>query len=69
MLIDKGYYDYDYEKPNCGRVVQDVAPKNQEETQKMVARFGIGTAKPKPTIEELQKMAMDEIGETPKENK
>lgn len=62
MLIDKGYYDYDYEKPKRPRVV-DVAPKNQEETRKMVARFGIGVSA-KPTAEELQKLVMSEIGET-----
>ena len=60
MLIDKGYYDYDYQEPKAK--VQDVAPKNEAETKKMLARFGIGV---KETAEDLQRIAMVEENEQP----
>lgn len=70
--MDKGYYDYDYQEPKR-KAVEDVAPKNREETQKMLARFGVGTSKPKvevaksdiDRISELQNMAMESLGESP----
>ena len=60
MLMDKGYYDYDYKEMEAK--VVDVAPKSKEETRKMVSRFGVGVAD-KSSAEELQKMAMESINE------
>lgn len=56
--MDKGYYDYDYSEPKR-KAVEDVAPRSKEETKSLVARFGVGTAKPKLTAEELQNVIMD----------
>lgn len=59
MLLDKSYYDYDYERPP--RKVENVAPKSKEETLKQLARFGVATAKSKDkasVIDELQKEVM-----------
>lgn len=63
MLIDKGYYDYDYDskvidkKPDYTDTV-----KTDEEVSSMLSRFGIG--KPKEEIknmnpEEIQEYAMN----------
>ena len=57
MLIDKGYYDYDFEAVKKAKV-EDVAPRNREETQKLVARFGIGV---KPSVAQGEGMSVDEL--------
>lgn len=44
MLIDKGYYDYDYEAPKGKRTGGVTKAKSDEETAKMLSRFGVGTA-------------------------
>lgn len=44
MLIDKGYYDYDYEAPKGNRTGGVTKAKSDEETAKMLSRFGVGTA-------------------------
>ena len=67
MLIDKGYYDYDFKavekKPK--QLLYEDTVKSEEETRSMLARFGIGTAvqqEPKDMdMEELQKYAMNDI--------
>ena len=63
MLLDKSYYDYDYERPP--RKVENVAPKSKEETLKQLARFGVGVAARKESADELQRMAMEAGGEPP----
>lgn len=59
MLIDKGYYDYDYEKPK----EKPTQPKNygesvrsDEEMRKILSRFGWGQSKKKQplTPDEMQ---------------
>lgn len=66
MLIDKGYYDYDYQEPKAK--VQDVAPKNADETKKMLARFGVGVARKAvaESAEELQRLGMESVSESGK---
>lgn len=69
MLIDKGYYDYDYKavakKP--ARILFEDTVKDEEQTRNMLARFGIGVAKKKDPkemdMEELQEYAMNDTKE------
>lgn len=42
MLMDKGYYDYDYSKPQ-ERQTHKAKPKSKEELDAMMARFGFKT--------------------------
>jgi hypothetical protein len=42
MLMDKGYYDYDYSAPEKKQPCI-VKPKNKEELNSMMARFGFRT--------------------------
>ena len=61
LLLDKGYYDYDYEhvKEKAKRHEQ-----SEERTQRMMDRFGFGKVKSlkseKDTAEELQKRLLEE---------
>ena len=63
MLIDKGYYDYDFKavaKKQKQLLYEDTV-KSEEETRSLLARFGIGTAMKAPKdmdMEELQEYAM-----------
>ena len=63
MLIDKGYYDYDFKavaKKQKQLLYEDTV-KSEEETRSLLARFGIGTAMKEPKdmdMEELQEYAM-----------
>ena len=55
LLLDKGYFDYDYEK--CERELRwEDTVKSDEEVSSMLSMFGIGTrAKKKPeTLEDIQ---------------
>ena len=62
MLVDKGYYDYDFErKVKVERILVENTMKSEEETRSLLARFGIG--KPKESLEELQEMAMTQLNE------
>lgn len=63
MLIDKGYYDYDFErKAKVERILVENTMKSEEETRSLLARFGIGNAKrSEESLEELQEMAMKEM--------
>lgn len=59
--IDKGYYDYDYEKPEGEDeivTVEDTAMAD-DELQDALAMFGWN--KPKPTLEDLQKEALEDL--------
>lgn len=65
MLVDKGYYDYDFErKVKVERILVENTMKSEEETRSLLARFGFGIAEPKEeSLEELQEMAMNELNE------
>lgn len=58
LLLDKGYFDYDYEKPERPEesATFDNTVKSDEEVENMLSLFGIGTrSKKKPeTLEEIQ---------------
>lgn len=65
MLLDKSYYDYDYEAVE-EKSVTPQKPKSKREVSAMLSRFGfqtkIGTDKKKPlSPEELQAEVMAEI--------
>lgn len=66
MLIDKGYYDYDFKavaKKQKQLLYEDTV-KSEEETRSLLARFGIGVESKEPKdmdIEELQEYAMNDI--------
>lgn len=64
MLVDKGYYDYDFErvKANAQLLWEDTV-KNETETRNLLARFGIGKPK-EQSIEELQEYVMSENSKT-----
>lgn len=63
MLIDKGYYDYDYkfiEKP----VVAESTVMSDDKLQKVMSKFGFGSRKKdikSMNMEELQSYAMKQI--------
>lgn len=64
MLMDKGYYDYDYTEPQR-KPKTELKEKSEEEVGAMLARFGFKTKlrskEPKPmTAEEMQRIAMEE---------
>lgn len=63
MLIDKGYYDYDFEVVEKTVTFEDTI-KTDEEVSEMASRFGFGAKKTKKlsemTAEELQAHAMKE---------
>ena len=67
MLIDKGYYDYDFKAvaKRQKQLLYEDTVKSEEETRSMLARFGIGTASQKDPkdmdMEELQEYAMNDI--------
>lgn len=62
-LIDKGYYDYDYEYVEKKKEMTAHA-KSDEEMQQRLARFGFATRMVKEeTPEELQQLAMSENNE------
>jgi hypothetical protein len=64
MLIDKGYYDYDFEHPKTKvkQALYEDTVKSEKETLGLLARFGIGKRK-EESIEELQELAMKELNE------
>lgn len=68
MLIDKGYYDYDYQEPKAQATKTksyDESVRSDDEMQSILSRFGWG--KPKEshplTAEEAQRIAMEKIKE------
>lgn len=66
MLIDKGYYDYDFKavaKMQKQLLYEDTV-KSEEETRNLLAIFGIGVGQKEPkdmNMEELQEYAMNDI--------
>lgn len=66
MLIDKGYYDYDFKavaKKQKQLLYEDTV-KSEQETRSLLARFGIGSKAKEPKdmdMEELQEYAMNDI--------
>lgn len=66
MLVDKGYYDYDFEqkKKKVRQALYEDTVKSESEVRGLLARFGIGNAKrSEESLEELQEMAMKEIAQ------
>lgn len=70
MLVDKGYYDYDFErkKEKVRQALYEDTVKSESEARGLFARFGIGTASASQSVEhseesleELQEMAMKEM--------
>ena len=63
MLVDKGYYDYDFErkKEKVRQALYEDTVKSESEVRGLLARFGIGQAKSEESLEELQEMAMKEM--------
>lgn len=64
QLIDKGYYDYDYERVEKPEEKMDWADtvKSDEEVQDMVALFGFGRKKKPETDEEIQEYLIKQEG-------
>lgn len=64
MLVDKGYYDYDFErvKANAQLLYEDTV-KSDSEVRGLLSRFGIGKPK-EQSIEELQEYVMSENSKT-----
>lgn len=60
MLIDKGYYDYDYEEPKNKRNSAPRKAKSDAETKSMLSRFGVGTAAHSQSVD-LRKMDMEQL--------
>ena len=59
MLLDKGYYDYDYEAVNESSHIRRNETQEQKDnrTQRMMDRFGFGkvkSVKKQPSPEEIQ---------------
>lgn len=67
MLVDKGYYDYDFErvKANAQLLYEDTV-KSDSEVRGLLARFGIGKPKEQKeqSIDELQEYVMSENSKT-----
>lgn len=65
MLIDKGYYDYDYERkePKFKQALYEDTVKNEEDTLSMLSRFGIGATHKEESMDELQELAMKQFKE------
>jgi hypothetical protein len=56
LLIDKSYYDYDYELVTKHKTFEDTV-KSDEKVAAMMQKFGIGL----PTAEKLQEMARRDL--------
>ena len=66
MLVDKGYYDYDFErkKEKVRQALYEDTVKSESEVRGLLARFGIGQPKQsEESLEELQEMAMKQLNE------
>ena len=65
MLVDKGYYDYDFErkKEKVRQALYEDTVKSESEVRGLLARFGIGQKRSEESLEELQEMAMKQIAQ------
>lgn len=56
IMIDKGYFDYDFEKSEKETVVTyEESRRSDEEIRDIMAGFGIGVQRKKPeTLEDIQ---------------
>ena len=56
LLLDKGYFDYDFERSEKEEVVTwEETVRSDEEIKEIMAGFGIGVQRKKPeTLEEIQ---------------
>lgn len=65
MLVDKGYYDYDFErkKERVKQMLYEDTVKSESEVRGLLARFGIGQKRSGESLEELQELAMKELNE------
>ena len=65
MLVDKGYYDYDFErkKEKVRQALYEDTVKSESEVRGLLARFGIGQKPSEESLEELQEMAMKQIAQ------
>jgi len=65
VLVDKGYFDYDFEKTEMPEPVIDWEDTvmDEEETENLVAMFGIGRKKKPETLEEIQEHIIKQIKE------
>lgn len=63
MLLDKGYYDYDYEKPSERTEAALTAVKSDDELEAHLKGMGFGVKPKKKTLtpEELQAEVMTEM--------
>ena len=65
LLLDKGYFDYDFEKAEREEIVTwEDTVRSDEEIREIMAGFGIGVnRKKKPeTLEELQEYIIKQEG-------
>ena len=62
MLVDKGYYDYDFEhqKEVVRQSLYEETVKSESEVRGLLARFGIGKPR-EESMEEIQELAMKEF--------
>ena len=66
LLLDKGYFDYDFEKTQRPEdsATFDNTVKSEEEVKNILSSFGIGTrAKTPNTLEEIQNHIIKQIKE------
>lgn len=64
MLIDKGYYDYDYQKPSEETQAALTAAKSDDEMKDYLSKIGLRPRERKRlTPEEAQRIVMEEIKE------
>lgn len=61
MLMDKGYYDYDYEKPSARTSAALGAATNDEQIEADLKRMGLNVRRRRPTPEQLQTDVMKGI--------
>ena len=56
IMVDKGYFDYDYEKSKKENVVTyEESRRSDEEIRDIMAGFGIGVQRKRPeTLEDIQ---------------
>lgn len=64
MLLDKDYYDYDYQKPSERYVASQSAVKSDAELEEKLIQMGFGGALRKKrkqmSVDEIQAVAMAE---------